>query len=286
MSAAEDRPARSAKDKSTLRDPDTGERAPETRDVPGDPSASQQRSREANEKPLPDLYRAKPRRRRHLAQDSLAAKPHRTRKLRHPLRRFLIGSLLVIAALIAIGAIAVQIILHTSVPRNIVIARLQEEFGLRIGAQNLSTGWGGHTDLKDVTLALPLADEAFFRLPELRVQHTNLLAVLLRRPLRISSIELVRPRIVVRQDPLGRWNVEEAVALLARASGGRSAAAAQQQQQSQPIAQTSIVQLPTLSISSATLVLVDRTGKQTEIAPLNARGNPQNPLAWGFNADV
>lgn len=195
---------------------------------------------------------------------------------RHRLRKWLLRLAIAAAAILLIGFIAIQIILHTAMPRNLVVSALQKQFGLRIAAQKMSTGWLGHTRLDQVTLALPLASESFLEVPQLKVDHTNLIALLFKRPLVIHAIELDQPKLMVKQDPLGRWNVEEAFALITRASGGKSAA--EQQQQGGP------VQLPSLTVKNGTVVLVDNQGKKTNLAPLNVTGRPESPVAWTFAA--
>jgi hypothetical protein len=248
------------------------------------------RARSDGESPLGELHRKarredreqiKPRRKR---KHALEARDARGRLLavidrprRHRVWRFAWRAAVVLGVILLLGIIAIQIILSTSLPRNIVVSALQKQFGLRIDANSMTTGWLGHTTLNKVTLALPLAEESFLEVPRLKVTHTNLIMLLLRRPLHIDSVELVKPRLIVRQDVMGRWNVDEAFALITRASGGRSAAA-EQQEAGTP------VQLPSMNVTDGTVVIVDNTGNQSEVAPLSVVGQPQSPVAWTFSA--
>src|SRR5688572_33507414 len=89
------------------------------------------------------------------------------RKRRRWLRRTVVAILLVLVLSIGAG----QFILWSDFPRNLVVTTLERQLGLRIEARSLSTGWFGHTTLRDVTAALPLGDEIFFTVPTMRVAH-------------------------------------------------------------------------------------------------------------------
>src|SRR3982751_1796892 len=103
-------------------------------------------------------------------------KPSRLRRLiprRWPGRIFLAVVLLLILALIV-----TQIILWTNVPRDLVLRQLERQLGLRISAASLSTSWLGNTDLRDVPISLPLANESFVTVPAMRVEHNTLFGLL------------------------------------------------------------------------------------------------------------
>src|SRR5688500_10611289 len=92
------------------------------------------------------------------------------RNRRRWLRRTILAMLLVLVLSIGAG----QVILWSDFPRGLVVTTLERQLGLRIEARSLSTGWFGRTTLRDVTAALPLSDEIFFTVPNMRVAHTSL----------------------------------------------------------------------------------------------------------------
>src|SRR5687768_924678 len=78
------------------------------------------------------------------------------------MRRWLFRIFLVLLILIVVIAVAVQVVLWTDLPRNLVVAQVQKQLGLRVETRSFATGWGGKTRLDDVKLSLPLAEESFF----------------------------------------------------------------------------------------------------------------------------
>jgi hypothetical protein len=197
---------------------------------------------------------------------------------RHRVRRWTLRAVIALLVLVVLAVVAITIVLNTEIPRRLVLTSLQRQLGLRGEAEALSTWWWGDTVLENVTLALPLADEALLEVEQLRVDHTNLPFILLGRPLRVHEVKLVRPRLVVRQDALGRWNVAEALALIGRASGGQSAANEERRGEA--------VQLPVVDLIDGTLLLINNKDQQVTLAPLEVQGRPENPLAWKFRATV
>ena len=83
------------------------------------------------------------------------------------------------------------------------------------GSPSLLARWLGRTTLRGVKLALPLSDQSFVDVPEMRVRHTGLIAMIFGRPLLIKEVALEKPVIYVRQDSAGRWNIQEVAELIA-----------------------------------------------------------------------
>src|SRR5690349_13936924 len=92
--------------------------------------------------------------------------------------------------LIAIAAIAITVALRTDYPRQLVIAQLQKQIGLRVEASEFHTGWGGHAVLRDVKLSLPLAEQSFLEVPEMRVEHTPVAWLILMRHAEVNFVSL------------------------------------------------------------------------------------------------
>src|SRR5579864_9336104 len=125
---------------------------------------------------------------------------------RHPVRRWVLRILIGIVALLAIVFVAVQIVLWTNLPKSIFVSKVEEGLGLRLGVTSLSTNWLGHTSMSGVKLALPLSDQSFATVSDMKVKHTNLLAILLGWPVQIKAVEFDKPVVYVRQNSLGQWN--------------------------------------------------------------------------------
>lgn len=206
------------------------------------------------------------------APDPGAAQPPKPRR-----RRWMLRVLVAMALLLIVVIVATQIILQTDLPRRIVLAQLQDRLGLRIEAASLSTGWFGRTTLRNVTVALPLADDAFLQSPTLNVTHSSLPVLLLSQSLDIKAIEFHQPRLIVRQDAQGGWNVQEAIALATRSAGTGEAEAS---------SSAAPAQLPRVAIAGATITLIDIAGKTASLAPVEFRGHPDDPVSWSFQADL
>src|SRR5438094_1112764 len=101
-----------------------------------------------------------------IAAPALQKRP-RSRALKY-LLRFVFALLVLLIVLI----IAVQIVLHTDVPRRMIIAQLQRSLGLRVAAKSASVTWSGDTILHDVAITLPLAEQPLASVPSMKVVHT------------------------------------------------------------------------------------------------------------------
>lgn len=183
-----------------------------------------------------------------------------------------------LVVLLLLIALVVQVVLWSDIPRNLVLKQLEKQLGLRVGAAALTTGWSGNTQLRDVSIALPLSDDALLTVPEMRVKHTSLLGLLWTRAVTLRAIELDRPTVLVRQDETGRWNLQEVADLLGR-TGGKEAAADQSKRTTRPT-------LPSVRMRDGTVVVVDRGGKTTTVAPLHVEGDPEGALTWKYEVAV
>jgi hypothetical protein len=212
------------------------------------------------------------------SQPSAVIKPARARHRRR-LRDFLVRLLMIVIVIVALLGVAIQILLTTDIPKNLVVSNLERQLGLRVTASSMQSGWMGRSNLEDVTLALPLAEESFLQVPQLKIKHSTLFSLMLRQPIHIDEMYFDRPHLIVRQNALGRWNVEEAMALITRAAGGKSAAN-EQKSTGQP------VQLPLVSLTDGTLELIDNENRKVTLTPLEIRGTPERSLSWHFTAAI
>ena len=171
--------------------------------------------------------------------------------------------------------------LWTNLPRSIVLSQIEKQMGLRAEASSVSTGWLGHTTIRDVKLSLPLARQATLEVPTMRIDHTWLVGIILGRPLTIEAVELDRPTLHAWQDPAGRWNVGEVAELLARTGGKK-----QGQETAQRATPSAPAKLPRLLISDATLDVADNAGRATTIEHVTLRGDSEDQLVWKYEASI
>src|SRR5205814_9738892 len=127
------------------------------------------------------------------SRPSAVIKPARTRLRRQRIRDFLLRFLMIAIVVVALLGVAVQIILTTDLPRNLVVSGLERQLGLRVTASSMQTGWIGRSNLDDVTLALPLVEESFLQVPHLKIKHSTLFSLLLRQPIHIDEMYCDRP---------------------------------------------------------------------------------------------
>lgn len=181
--------------------------------------------------------------------------------------RWLLRIFLTLLALLVVVIVVVQIVLSTNFPKRLVLSEVQKQLGLRVAADDVSTGWFGETTLTNVTAGLPLESESFLTMPKLEVRHTWLPVLLATQKLELKSLELNDAKLVVRQDPkTGRWNLQDVLELLAR-TGGKEQAKDLSASKNRP-------KLPKVIVGKATLVLTDRNGKGATLEPVAFAGTP------------
>jgi len=182
-----------------------------------------------------------------------------------------------IFALLVLILIATEILFTTDLPRNLVINLIEKQFGLRISAKSLSTGIFGHTTLEDVTATLPLEDKAFLEIPELKIDHTWLPGIIF-GSFTVHDISIDHPRLQVVQEPGGSWNLLEVAQLLGRTGSGNNS-----QQASKP---GDIPLLPILTVTDASITVIDNQRRSTTVQNLQVTGAPDGPLVWQYQASI
>jgi hypothetical protein len=174
-----------------------------------------------------------------------------------------------------------EIVFYTDLPRNLVVNAIEKQLGLRITVKSLSTGWLGHTTLRDVAITLPLDDKAFLSVPTLQLTHSPLPWLILSGSLSVHEISIENPELHVVQDPGGSWNLQEVAQLLARAGGSKNASSDANAQ-----VNPGIPQLPQLDVRNATFVITDNEGRSATISNLAITGKSDGPLVWDYQAEV
>ncbi|HSZ59850.1 MAG TPA: hypothetical protein VK797_29680 [Tepidisphaeraceae bacterium] len=215
------------------------------------------------------------------AEQPPAQPPPEAKKLRRrPLRRWLWRITAFVIGLALVLAIFFQIVLWTGLPRSIVVSIVEKGLGVRMAATGLSTGWLGHTTLHGVRLALPLsqANQAFLEIPEMRVNHTNLVALLCGSDITIKEIDLGNPVLHVSQDASGQWNLSQVAELIMRVAGRKTG--------EQTAATSATAALPRLQIDGMTIDVVDNRHRELKIAPINVNGAPDTPVSWKYDLEV
>ncbi len=192
-------------------------------------------------------------------------------------RRWIAHIFIGLLGLILLAMAVVQVLLWTNLPKNLLVAQLEAQLGLRINAQSLSTGWLGHTTLKNGSLGLPLEEQTFLTVPTLRLKHTTLFGLLIGRSFAIDSIEIDQPTMVAVQGADGQWNIQGAVQTAALLAGGQSAATAGPQR---------IPVLPKLKLVDGTIEVIDNQQRWGTIGPLNAVGASVGSLVWRCSATI
>jgi hypothetical protein len=187
------------------------------------------------------------------------------------MRRWLIIILTFVLVFVAAVAIVVQIVLHTDIPRRVVLNILEQETGLRVQASSLQSSWGGMTTLNDLRIGLPLESDPFLTVPHIRISHTDLLRLVLLRDLAINVAYIDQPHITLRQDDEGRWNILDALAII------------EQRQANRQITPGEIPALPQLTVNEARIEIFSMSGREVPYGPVTIQGDPSDALAWAFS---
>jgi hypothetical protein len=213
-------------------------------------------------------------------EQSAKSQPEAKKVPRRPLRRWLWRISVFLVGLTVVLAIFFQIVLWTGLPRSIVVSIVEKGLGVRMGVTSLSTGWLGHTTLRGVKLALPLsqADQSFLEIPEMHVDHTNLVALLCGSDITIKRVVLDKPVLHVSQDDSGQWNLTQVAELLARVAGKNTG--------QQTAKSSAVAALPRLQIDDMTIDIADNRRHELKIQPVNVNGAPDTPVSWKYDVEV
>ncbi len=188
------------------------------------------------------------------------------------LRRVAVVAIVIVAVLL-VAAVAVQIVLWTDIPRDIVARQLERQLGVRVEVAKVRTGWRGVTSLEDLRLTFPLTDEPFLVAPSLHVTHTGLLKILIGQPLKIDAATVDQPTLVLRQQADG-WNLEQ---LRQRPPGSVDATP----QEGPPS-----IEIPDLEISNATILIIDAQDRRTTLEQVEITGWHLPAFGYAYQAVI
>lgn len=186
--------------------------------------------------------------------------------------RWTLRIFIAVAILLAILALGVQLVLSTDLPRQQVLAVLERETGLRVEAADLNTGWGGGSDVTDLRVFLPLADEPFLTAAAVRVSHAGLIKLTLLRDLDLRSVEIERPVLTLREQDRREWNIVRAIDLIRR-----------RQDRGEPGGNPP--RLPAVRVADGTIRVL-RGGEEVMTTPLTFVGEPDGTTSWKFEAHL
>ena len=134
-------------------------------------------------------------------------------------RRWALRLLVAVVTLLVVFVVTVQIVINsTTIPRRLVVAQVERATGLRLDVTSVNTGWFGHTTLRDVSVSLPLEQQPFAAVPEMRVEHTWLAGLILTQSIEIRRIEVDRPHVQAARVASGAWNLQQVAEVIARSA--------------------------------------------------------------------
>ncbi len=195
------------------------------------------------------------------------------------MRRWTFRILAGIAILLLLIIVTVQIVLWTPLPRRIAVEQIEKALGLRISANSLSISWWGKTQLRDVSLGLPLSKDNFLKVSTLTIRHNTLIGLALGRAISVDSIEIDKPVVEVVQDADGKWNLQQVVELLAKAGGSNTA-------QQAPAGGSGVPKLPIIRLVDGSVHISDNQKHTLALQPLNVTGQPNGTLVWNYDASI
>jgi hypothetical protein len=181
--------------------------------------------------------------------------------------------LAILCALVLIIA-AVQIVFSTDLPRNLLIAEVQKETGLRVTAGSVSTGFFSRTTLDDLALALPTSDKAFLTVPVLKLDHTWLLGLLIGDSLKVHVVSIDHLHLDIIENSEGKWNVQKAAEFLSRGNDKPSKPSAGNPD------------LPAVEITHAEIVITDNQRRSVTLENVNVKGMPSGADNWQCRVEV
>lgn len=183
-------------------------------------------------------------------------------------RRLLVAGI-TLAIVLVVAVVIIQVVLSGDLPRRLIISGLERALGVRVEVERVRTGWFGRTELRGLKLTFPLADEPFVHAAAVEVEHTHLIPLLLRRPLRIERAVAEDPELLIQQTDTGRWNIQ---ALMTR--GG------------EPAGPSRGITLPDIGIRNGTLRIVDRAGREARFDGVTITGTNEASFVYAMHVDA
>ena len=175
-------------------------------------------------------------------------------------------------ALVVLAVVAVQIILWTDLPRQIVVSQIREATGLDVQIDEMTTGWSGQSLIKGMRLRLPNHAEPFLTIDTARIDHSGLLAIAFTQGVALDTLEADGLNLVVQQNQLDEWNIEQAALL---ATGSSSSAA--DSGSADPLAALRKLRLTHLNVK-----VIAADGRSTQVEGIHLWADSVGPAAMKF----
>lgn len=177
--------------------------------------------------------------------------------------------LIMFVVLVAAGALAIHLILQSSLVGRVVLARASERLGMDVAAKSLHAGWGGETVVRELTVTMPLSNELVLSAKTVKLSHAAVPWVVLGRPFHVQLIEVEGPQVNVRRRENGRWNVQDVADRLMAVMGTPERARR--------------VALPRFAVRDGLIHISGPNDVTQTIGPIEFQGRPQGRLLWTFD---
>jgi hypothetical protein len=183
--------------------------------------------------------------------------------------RRIIRIVVVLAVLAAVVAVGGALILRSKWLGEQILARASAQLGLDVRAESFSLGWGGGATLGAVSIRMPLRDDVVFAADRVKVELSAVPLLLLGRPVRVHSLMLDRPIVLLRQFEDGRWNAQDVWERVQASIGSAPQGAPE-------------TRLPEMVVRDATIRITDSGGMTQTVGPLGFDGHRQGRVLWAF----
>ena len=185
------------------------------------------------------------------------------------MKRWIRRIFLILFVLLLAYTAGVLVILHTDLPRNLVLKTLNEKYGLIVTIDSMQITSGGRTTIDKLSMSLPMEDASILVLPRIVIKHTKIPFVLF-SGFRLKLVRIENPIVNISQDQTGTWNAERLFYYFKNesSSGGRN------------------LSLPDIDITDATVIVIDRNGSKETINPIAFQCKSLKPHEWYFQGNI
>lgn len=185
------------------------------------------------------------------------------------MKRWIRRIFLILLVLLLAYAAVVLVILHTDLPRNLVLETLNEKYGLHVSIDSMRITYGGQTTIEKLSMSLPMEEAPILAVPRIVIKHTKIPFVLF-RGFRLNQVRIENPIVNISQDQTGTWNAERLSYYFKTESlsGGKS------------------FSLPDVDVTDATVIVTDKNGSKETINPIVFQGKSLRQHIWDFKGDI
>lgn len=197
--------------------------------------------------------------------------PPQQRVRRRRFRRLLRIAIVAMVIVLLLAA-AVQGVLWSDIPRTLVLDAISRSTGLRCTASSVSVRWGGTTVVRDLSIAVPLADDPLVTVPVVTASHRSLLMLALTRSVGLHHVEIDGARLRFIEDEQGEINLEQALRAWKAAKGTDGTS-------------DGPPELPGITVARSA-ISVERAGRGVIEIPIAIAGTRRDPREIELNASL